>query len=246
MIYTRPFITKKFIAYGGDSRTTDVTLAVRVNDAFTGEPPQVPLSVKLKELPKIRPIRGESGVYCFEGTKTVIIDGITVITNLIPNGNYTLLVEPDPTSGNQFNLQPRQLGQPWTATFERPIVLPLPNLPNPLQPLEVVTLSPTPAYPFPANTTLVRGTLKKFGVDVGAAVVSTTYDQVDPADTTQTISADIETITDPAGEYVLFFKSLPAKTQNIKIVAKKDGDQKQITPTITEGSMLKKQNITFP
>ncbi|HEV8430481.1 MAG TPA: hypothetical protein VGQ41_21440 [Pyrinomonadaceae bacterium] len=243
MIYTRPYITKKFIAYAGDSRTIDVTLAVRVIDAFTKDPPLVPLNVRLKELSRIRPLRGESGFYCFAGTETVTIDGTTIIRNPIPNGNYTLLVEPDPTSGNQFNLQPRQVGQPWTTTFERPIVLPLPN---PLQPLEVVTLSPTAAYPFPGNTTLVRGTVKKFGVAVGAAVVSTTYDQVDPADTTQTIPVDIETITDPAGEYVLFFKSLPAKTQNLTIVATKNGDQNQITPVIIEGSTLKNQHITFP
>jgi hypothetical protein len=216
---------------------------VRVLDAFTNEPAEVPLNVRLKELPKIRPLRGASGFYCFEGTETVTIDGATIIANPIPNGNYTLLVEPDAASGNRFNLQPRQVGQPWTTTFERPIALPLPN---PLQPLEVVTLSPTPAYAFPANATLVRGTVKKFGDAVGAAVVSTTYDQVDPADTTQTISVDIETITDPAGEYVLFFKSLPARTQNLTIVATKNGDQNQITPVITEGTTLKNQHITFP
>lgn len=243
MIYTRPYITKKFIAYAGDSRTSDVTLAVRVMDAFTGEPALVPLRVRLKELPRIRPLRGESGFYCFEGTETVILNGTTIISNPIPNGNYTLVVEPDPTSGNQFNLQPRQVGQPWTTTFERPIVLPLPN---PLQPLEVVTLSPTPAYPFPANATLVRGTVKRFGVAVGAAVVRTTYNKVDPTDTTQQIPVQIETITDPAGEYVLFFKSLPAKTQNLTIVATKNGDQNQITSVITEGSTLKDQHITFP
>jgi hypothetical protein len=244
MIYTRPYTTKKFIAYAGDSRTTDVKLAVRVIDAFTGEQPLVPLNVRLKELPLIRPIRGESGFYCFVGTETETINGTTtIVLNPIPDGNYTLIVEPDPTSGNQFNLQPRQVGQPWTTTFERPIVLPLPN---PLQPLEIVTLSPTPAYPFPANTTLVRGTVKRLGLDVVAAVVRTTYDQIDPADTTQTKPVDIETITNPAGEYVLFFKSLPAKTQNITIVATKNGDQKQITPVINEGSTLKDQHITFP
>jgi len=243
MIYTRPFITKRFIAYAGDSRRIDVTLAVRVIDAFTEDPPLVPLTIRLKELPQIRPVRGESSFYCFEGRETVTINGTVIVRNPIPDGNYTLIVEPDPASGNQFKLQPRVAGQPWTATFERPIVLPLPN---PLQPLEVVTLSPTPAYPFPANATLVRGTVKKFGAAVAAAVVSTTYDQIDPADTTQTILVDIETITDLAGEFVLFFKSLPARTQNITIVAKKNGDQNQITPMINEGSTLKNQHITFP
>jgi len=60
MIYTRPYMTKKFIAYAGDSRTADVALAVRVMDAFTEEPARVPLNVGLKELPRLRPIRGES------------------------------------------------------------------------------------------------------------------------------------------------------------------------------------------
>lgn len=243
MIYTRPFITRRFIAYSGDSRTTDVKLAVRVVDSFTEEPPLIALRVRLKELPDVRPLRGESGFYGFEGTETVKVNGTTIIRNPIPDGNYTLIVEPDQISGNQYNLQPRLLGQPWTNTFERPIVLPLPN---PLQPLEVVTFSPTPAYVFPANTTLVRGIVAKAGVTVVSAVVSTTYDQTDPADTTQTISVDIETITDPAGEWVLFFKSLPTKTQNITIVAKKNGDQNQITPIITEGKTLTKQLITLP
>lgn len=243
MIYTRPFITRRFIAYSGDSRTTEVKLAVRVVDSFTDERPLITLRVRLKELPDVRPLRGESGFYGFEGTETVNVNGTTIVRNPIPDGNYTLIVEPDQISGNQYNLQPRALGQPWTTTFERPIVLPLPN---PLQPLEVVTLSPTPAYPFPANATLVRGTVKKSDTAVAAAVVSTTYDQIDPADSTQTISVAIETITDLAGEFVLFFTRLPARTQNITIVATKNGDEDQITPTITEGKTLKNQHITFP
>jgi hypothetical protein len=45
---------------------------------------------------------------------------------------------------------------------------------------------------------------------------------------------------------VLFLKSLPAKTQTITIVATKNSDQNQITPTITEGTTLTNQHITFP
>ncbi len=243
MIYRRPYITTRFIAYEGDSRTTDVKLAVRVIDSFTEDPAVVPLSVRLKELLEIRPLRGASGFYCFEGTETVKVNGTTIVRNPIPDGNYTLIVEPDPTAGNQYSLQPKILGQPWTTTFERPIVLPLPN---PLQPLEVVTLSPTPAYPFPANATLVRGTVTKFGAAVPAAVVSTTYDETDPADTTQTVAVAIETITDPVGEFVLFFKNLPTKDQNITIVARKNADQNQIASTITEGTTVTNQQITFP
>jgi hypothetical protein len=241
MIYTRPFITKRFIAYAGDTRTTEVTLAVRVIDAFTEEPPIVPLDIRLKQLPDVRPLRGESGFYCFEGREK---EGTVILRNPIPNGNYTLIVEPDPTSGNPFNLQPKQAGDPWTNEFEREIVLPLPD---PLNPLEVVTLSATPAYPFPANATLVRGTVAKAGVTVATAVVSTTYEQTDPTDPTQTRFVDIETITDRVGEFVLFFKSLPAKTQLITIHAEKNGDQDDlINRLITEGRTLTKQAINFP
>lgn len=240
MIYTRPYITKKFIAFAGDSRTTEVTLAVRVIDAFTEEPPIVPLNIRLKQLPKVRPLRGESGFYCFEGREK---EGTVILRNPIPDGNYTLIAEPDPTSGNQFNLQPKQPGDPWTTEFEREIVLPLPD---PLNPLEGVTLSPTPAYPFPANATLVRGSVTKAGVAVATAVVSTTYEQTDPADSTLTRFVDIDTITDRVGEYVLFFKGLPAKTQLITIHAEKNGDQDDlINRLITEGKTLTKQEITF-
>jgi hypothetical protein len=244
MIYTRPFITKSFIAYAGDSRRTDVTLAVRVIDDFTDDPPPVPLTIRLKELPEIRPIRGQSGFYCFEGRETVTIDGTVIVRNPIPDGNYTLIVEPDPTSGNQFNLAPRVAGQPWTTTFERPIVLPLPD---PLNPLEEVRLSPTPSYAFPATATLVRGTVVKAGAAVPGAVVSTTYEQIDPADLSQTRFLFIETITDQAGEYVLFLKSLSKKTQFINIHAEKNGDQDDlVNRLITEGKTLPKQALNFP
>lgn len=239
MIYTRPFITKRFIAYAGDSRTTEVSLAVRAIDAFTDEPPLVPLSVRLKQLSEIRPLRGESGFYCFEGRH---LDGTDVLRTPIPNGNYQLIVEPDPTLRHLYNLQPKP-GDPWTTTFERDVTIPVTG---PLSPLEIVTLSPTPAYPFSANATLVRGKVSKAGTEVAAAVVSTTYEQTDPDDPTQTKFVDIETITDRAGEYVLFFKGLPAKTQSRPIHAEKNGDQDDITVLITEGETLTNQDISFP
>jgi len=251
MIYTRPFITKKFIAYAGDSRRTDLSLAVLVNDAFTRrlefdgttfsdilQQPLVRLNVSLKELPDFKPIRGERGFYCFEGTETVTIDGLVVVRVPIPNGNYTLIVEPDPTSGNWYNLQPKQAGDPWTDTFERPVTLPMPN---PLLPLETVTLSPTPAYPFPANATLVRGLVIKNGAPLPLAVVNTTYDEVDPNDTSLTVSVQVETITDRVGEFVLFFKNLPQKTQALLLTATKGPDQDQVATVITEGTTLNNQ-----
>lgn len=242
MIHTRPFITTKFIGHAGDSRRTDVSLAVQVVDAFTELQPEVALRVRLKELPDIRPLRGHSGFYCFEGRETVTINGTVVNRNPIPDDNYTLVVQPDPLAGNQFFLQPRQIGQPWTNNFERPIVLPMPN---PLNPLEVVTFAPTPAYPFPANATLVRGVVRQGGAAVPEAVVSTEYDEVDPLDPTLTVQRDIETLTDREGEFALFFKRLPQKTQAIQLTATK-GTQVQVGVVITEGQTLKNQVLNLP
>jgi hypothetical protein len=50
----------------------------------------------------------------------------------------------------------------------------------------------------------------------------------------------VRTLTDREGEFVLFFKRLPAATQNnIVVRADKDGAQDQQAVTITEGKALK-------
>lgn len=241
MIHTRPFITKKFIGYAGDSRRTQVSLTVRVVDSFTKLPPDVPLKVSLKQLPDVQTLRGQSGFYCFEGRETITIDGTVINRTPIPDGNYTLVVQPDPISGNQFLLQPRLVGQPWTNNFERPVVLPMPN---PLNPLEVVTLAPTPAYPFPANATLVRGLVRQGGTAVPNVVVTSTYQAVNPADPALTIPRDVETLTDREGEFALFFEQLPLKTQAITIRVR--GTAVQIAVVITEGTTLKNQVLNLP
>ena len=241
MIHTRPFITKKLIGYAGDSRRTQVTLAVQVIDSFTELPLELPLSIRLKELPDIKTLRGQRGFYCFEGRETVTIDGTVINRTPIPDGNYTLVVQPDPAAGNIHFLQPRQVGQPWTGNFERPVVLPLPN---PLNPLEVVTFAPTPAYPFPANATLVRGLVRQGGAAVPNVVVTSTYDEVDPLDPSLTVSRDVETLTDREGEYALFFKRLPDRTQAITVRVR--GTAVQIPIVITEGTTLKNQVLNLP
>jgi hypothetical protein len=241
MIYTRPFITRKFIGYAGDSRRTQVTLAVQVVDSFTDLYPEVPLSVRLKELPDIKTVRGARGFYCFEGRETVTIDGVEINRSPIPDGNYTLVVQPDQISGNQFFLQPRLVNQPWTNNFERPVVLPMPN---PLNPLEIVRFAPTPAYPFPANATLVRGLVRQGAAGVPNVVVTSTYNEVDPADPALQIARVVETLTDREGEYALFFKRLPNKTQAINIRVR--GTAVQIPVVITEGTTLKNQVLVLP
>ena len=251
MIYMRPFITKHFIAYEGDSRITQLSLAVQVVDAFTRTAPDVPLDVRLKELPFIRPSKSIGGFFCFEGRQTVVVDGVALPTRvLIPDGNYTLVVEPDPLFADRYFLEGNS-GDPGT-TFERPVavtpyatpvVLPL----NPLRaPLQIVRFLPTPAYPFPSNATLVRGNVLQAGVPVVGAVVSTDYKEIKPTDSSQTILVHVETFTDRGGEFVLFFKRLRVKTQPITVQVVKNGPPFPVNTQITEGTTTPLVDINLP
>lgn len=225
MIFTRPFVTRHFIDYEeGITYTRVLSIAFRTIDEFTNQPPQTPFRVALKELPRSRALRNLSGFFCFED---------------IEAGNYTLLVEPDPLAADWFYLQPLQ--GPWTGSFTIPITV----VENVLLSFDLA-LSPKPSYPFPANATLVRGIVRQ-GPSTGIenAVVSTTYDQVDPQDVIQTVPRSIETLTNREGEYVLFFKSLPQTTQQITVTATNGGDQIQDQILITEGKTLKAIPLVF-
>jgi hypothetical protein len=251
MIYTRPFITRHFIAYEGESRSAELSLAVQVVDAFTQAAPDVPLDVRLKELRFMPPTRSIGGFFCFQGREIGAVDGGTLPTRtLIPDGNYTLVVEPNPLYGSRYFLEGNS-GDPGT-TFERPVVigpyvtpvvLPL----NPVRaPLEVVRLIPTPAYPFPSTATLVRGKVLQGGNEVAAAVVRTDYKEIHPTDSTQTVFVHVETYTDRGGEFVLFFKRLRDKSQPINIQVVKNGPPFPVNTQITEGTPNNLGNINLP
>lgn len=221
MIYTRPFVTSEFTAYEGDSRSRALSLAVRLTDGFTRRPPDVKLRVSLRSvpvgIPTPRSIRGAGGAYCFEN---------------VPNGNYTMTIETEGSTSPLYLLPPML------------VTIPLPALPDPTVPLLDITLSPSSAYPFPPNATLARGVVQSIVTgNVPDAVVSTTYDQVDPADEFLTMPVNIETRTDSDGQFALFFRRLPANTQNVIITAAQGGNQVQAPLTITEGTM---QTISLP
>lgn len=233
MTYTRPFVTPRFTAHEGDSWPRRLSLAVRVDDAFTGRMAVAPLKVYLKSLRFLPTLRSLGGLFCFEGRRP---------GESLPAGNYTLVVEPDRTRADFFFLRPEPGGQ-WSESFERTVTLPLVG---PQAPLEVLTLVPRPSYPFPASATLVRGRVTQGGQPAAGAVVSCTYDQVDPADTTQTVSVSVETMTDRAGEYVLFFRSLPDRTQQVTVIAEKGGQNVQQQVLITEGATLLAGPLVLP
>lgn len=227
MIYTRPFVTGRFIAHAGESWISQVSLAVRVVDSFTEEPPPVSIRVRLKELPRTVPVRNRSGFFCFEG--------------ITAPGPYTLVLEPDRTTSDWYYLEPT--GPVWNDTFERVINLPKPD---PKSPVEIATFVPKTSYPFPASATLVRGMVTKgTPAGVGGAIVSTTYQHEDPPGSPPS-PIQVRTLTDREGEFVLFFKRLPNATQPIILRADKDGAQVQQPVIITEGTTRKGVLLDLP
>lgn len=227
MSFTRPFVTKHFIDYEqGVSYVREVSVAFRPIDQFTREQPLAPLSVSIKELPGTRAGRNYSGFFFFE--------------DLEP-GNYTLMVKPNPVSSDYFYLEPFP-GDPWASGFELPIEI----QPNVLLTF-TLRLVPKVSYPFPANATLIRGRVTQgSSAGVADAVVTCTYDQVDPQDVSQTIPETVETLTNGDGEYVLFFKSLPDVTQLVTVTAEKGASQAQDQVLITEGKTALADPLDLP
>jgi hypothetical protein len=242
MPYTRPFFTRFLVSYAGDSSQRRLALAVRPIDTFTGMPVTAPVRVKLKELPDARAVRNESGFFCFEGREDE--NGNEIIYKA---GDYTLIAEPDRVVADWFFLEPVP-GQPWSFEFTRKITLPMGTPKNPVEPIR---WSPNPSYPFPYNSTLVRGTVKQGGGPLAGVVVSTTYKQTDPQDTSVTKDHLIETQSDEKGEFVLFFQALPPATplppatQKILLTAVKNGQQIQQQANIMEGTATN-EVVVFP
>jgi hypothetical protein len=243
VLYTRPYVTRRFIAYAGDSWTSDLSLAVMVLDSFTEEPAQTAIRVRLRttpataaeKVPLTDAIRNPSGFFYFER-----LGGLAA-------GPYTLVIEPDSTTTDWYYLESNAAA--WGDTFERIINLPMPNA---LNPVETATLVPKSSYPFPGNATLVRGKVTQGGAAVSEAIVSTTYQRVaeGPPNTPPPPPSPlmVRTLTDREGDFVLFFRRLPNKTQPITLKAEKNGNQfQQPGPVmITEGETLKDQFLNLP
>jgi hypothetical protein len=235
MSLTLPFRTPSFTIYGTDSpRLRAVSLAVRVVDEFTQEPMTTPVRVTLAQKQSAKqkfeeqiPFRNQSGDFCFEGQ---------------PNGNYSLLVEPDPVS-DYFFLHPEPL-QPWLDTFRRDVVLPVVAGPG-----LVVTMAPKPGYPFPAGSTLLRGrVLGSSSVPVNRASVSADYFHPDPtvADPQHVVTLTVETRTDHQGYFALFFRSLSSSPMNISVTARDGVRVKNQAIQVKERETVGPMQIQFP
>ena len=233
-MYQRPFVTSRYTAYAGDSLVRRLSLAVLLTDEVTGRAPAGSFQVLLKERrPEQRrgqePIRNQSGFFCF-------LD--------IPDGNYTIVVEPGAES-RLYSLRPAGGGPGSTDRVARS---PCPC--GPLEPVVELTLSPTPSYRFSSNATLVRGTVLNNGIPPApGAVVRCLYQRAAPtvADPDATSTAIVESRTDIRGHYVLFFSALSPAQQNVNVRAAIAGQPpNNQTTTIREGRTAPNIDIAFP
>lgn len=235
MSLTLPFRTPSFTVYGTDDpRAHSVSLAVRVLDEFTQAPLKTPVRVTLaqtlaatRKFEELIPFRNQSGDFCFEGR---------------PNGNYSLLVEPDPVSDYYF-LHPEPT-QPWLDTFRRDVVLPVVGGPS-----LVVTMAPKPGYPFPAGTTLIRGrVLGGANAPVNRASVTADYSHPQPTvgDPQHAVTLTAETRTDRQGHFTLFFRSLSSSPMNISVTARDGIRVKNQAVQIKERESVGPMQVQFP
>jgi hypothetical protein len=145
-----PYVSDKFIVYEGDAIKTNLSLAVWLEDGFTGKAPVGRIKVSLKETqnaPRKEAFQNLSGYYCF-----IDLDG----------GNYILNVESEYFLSEESEMviaPPNQQAQPSISEVKKEI-----------------KLKPKVSYPFPAGATLVTGKVTSnetpfFGAKVRANIL---------------------------------------------------------------------------
>ena len=229
------FMTDRFISSYGDVRHRRLVLVVEIIDNFTGRHPTIPLKVSLQGPVYLYPLRSREGLFCFEQ----FVHPGNVKNHF--DGEYIINIQSQFAATELFYLQTtNQEGIMWKESLNCKITLPMQD---PQAPVEHIYLSPKTAYPFPANTTLLRGKVIYNGSNTrqGAvnALISCIYSQVDPEDIDSTVDQQIETLSDNNGEYVLYFKNLPRKKQQVVITVSTSSESKRIPAEIVENATTK-------
>jgi hypothetical protein len=264
MAIVKPFVTPKFTAYAGDVLIAKVLLALRLVDDFlrledvnaiqqgrekrdfNRENPLGDVDIEINGPREISVVKNNSGFYCvvlfeadpgktYDGTYTVVIDADENLSDRYLKEELGIVIK----DGKIDKIIQDNQDQP---------------APNPKAPVVEVILKPKPAYPFPENTTLVRG-IATFPAGTGSntkdtpvvdALVTTTFQQLQFDSGEQDYKPKPKTIatkTDRNGEFVMFFKKVAQKTQQIEVKAQKNGDAGKIIPpgikTLKEGSITR-------
>ncbi len=222
---TVPVITDKLIGYPAETWRSSLSLALWLIDELTEQGLAVPVRLRLRERPGLRPSRNPSGYYLF---------------NDLPAGRYTVVLE---LGGDELFLRPR-LGEPWSQTLERRVAIPLPD---PLAPVVELRMVPAPAYPFPATATLIRGRVLWGQEPSAVAVVSTAYPRVRRDDPDAVDTETLETTTDRGGEFVLFLTRNAELQDSLMVTAGIEGGAPRTQSVVFEqGKTTKNVEFTFP
>lgn len=110
------------------------------------------------------------------------------------------------------------------------------SLLDPKSPVVEIVLIPRPAYPFPENATLLRGSVLSTYSFAKGPLVSAEIEEAG--------KIREETMTDERGEFVLYFDGIENKDIVIRI--KKYNDTKTVGATIKEGKTVSMGNIALP
>lgn len=228
MAVLKRYETKRFVSYADESEvlTSEAALVIRVVDGFRRADPhglslgpkeltkrnlleEAPLgavTVRIENRREVRPYQKNGGLYCFVGTGSRE-EGTF---RWLENGTHTLTVDPEPIRSDWYRPEKRSLvvkdGKIEVVAGDESLEVD-PKLPV------AVALSPKPAYPFPAEATLIRGFafVRKDGrkEPVAGAAVTTTLRQL-VYDGNAFVEKDqrLETSTDSKGEFVLFLKRI--------------------------------------
>jgi hypothetical protein len=231
MTYQRPFVTRSYTAYAGDSRTRHLSLAVRLVDEFDDGVYFPNTNVFLRELRAFKrygPIKNGDNYYCFVG---------------VEQGTYTVTIDLPASRRGWFNL--RRMDGGLSPTLVHPVDIPLSVPLNPW--VSPFFLSPTPSYAFPKLATLVRGSLRSGQPSalqpVNGARVRTVYQHTHPSDPDQSVAWTIDTLSDRHGEFVLFFRAMYASAQIIEVVAESAGQSGTQPATVIQGQTTKGVNL---
>jgi hypothetical protein len=211
-------VTSRFITYEDDASQQTASLVVIPLDDVRNQAPAAPLRVVLKEQPRRAAVTNASGHFVF-------VD--------VPDGTYTLIVEPDRVNADWYFLRPIA-GEAWGTGFERQVTLPKASA---KEPVEIVTLTPKPGYPFAPAATLLLGRVTTGAAADPArlAVVRTAYERTKKGNPDETETVALETATDAHGYFVMFFHSLPEPKQPVEVEAALGGSSSSATVEIQEG-----------
>lgn len=186
-------------------RTSRLSLAVHLVDAFTGRQPAYDPPVRIEGV-DATPVKNLSGYHVFldlePSTVTVVVEGGERYLDTRREGIHL----PDHSDPN--------------ATID-------PSDPETV-PLRELSLVPSPAYQFPPGATLIRGHVRNpsgGGVD-GAELTVRALDRSAASAGDDAQLVEQSTVTNESGEFVLFFGATesPAVTDGTKLLQGPDGD----------------------